>query len=113
HPYRPPLCPYTTLFRSLVIGAESEPLDLGRSVRLSSPAQRRAVIARDQGCFWDGCSIPSRYCEVHHLDWWDEDAGHTDITRGVLACTFHHGLLHAQKLDVRTVNELRDTIRAR
>lgn len=97
----------------LVIGAESEPLDLGRSVRLFSPAQRRAVIARDQGCFWDGCSIPSRYCEVHHLDWWDEDAGHTDVTRGVLACTFHHGLLHAQKLDVRTVDELRDTIRAR
>src|SRR5664280_504592 len=33
----------------------SEVLDLGRSVRLVSPAQRRALVVRDGGCVWPGC----------------------------------------------------------
>src|SRR5690606_17263768 len=57
----------------LVIAADSDPLDLGRSQRVFTPAQRRAVIARDGGCAWEGCAMPARYCEVHHLDWWDAD----------------------------------------
>src|SRR5664279_1821635 len=32
----------------------SEVLDLGRSVRLVSPAQRRALVVRDGGCVWPG-----------------------------------------------------------
>ena len=103
-----PLLPLTELGRTLcdsqiarlVIGANSEPLDLGRSERLFTPAQRRAVIARDQGCAWDGCTMPARFCEVHHIDWYDEDHGHTTTRRGVLVCPFHHHELHRHKLDL-------------
>jgi len=84
----------------LVIAADSEPLDLGRSQRVFTPAQRRAVIARDGGCAWEGCAMPARYCEVHHLDWWDADHGHTDVSRGVLVCVFHHHELHRHHLDL-------------
>lgn len=44
--------------------------------------------------------MPSRFCEVHHLDWWDEDHGHTDVGRGVLVCVFHHHELHRRNLDL-------------
>jgi len=103
-----PLLPLSELGRTLcdsqiarlVIGADSEPLDLGRSQRLFSPAQRRAVIARDGGCAWEQCAMPARYCEVHHLDWWDDDHGHTDTNRGVLVCVYHHHELHRRNLDL-------------
>ncbi len=103
-----PLMPLTELGRTLcdsqiarlVIGADSEPLDLGRSQRVFTPAQRRAVIARDGGCAWAGCAMPARYCEVHHLDWWEDDRGHTDTNRGVLVCTFHHHEVHRRGLDL-------------
>ncbi len=103
-----PLLPLSELGRTLcdsqiarlVIGADSEPLDLGRAQRLFTPAQRRAVIARDGGCAWDGCTTPARYGEVHHLDWWDDDHGHTNTERGVLLCVFHHHELHRHNLDL-------------
>ena len=103
-----PLLPLSEIGRTLcdsqiarlVIGADSEPIDLGRSQRLFTPAQRRAVIARDGGCAWDGCTTPARYGEVHHLDWWDDDHGHTDIDRAVLLCVFHHHELHRHHLDL-------------
>jgi len=103
-----PLLPVSELARTLcdsqiarlVVDADSEPLDLGRSTRLFTPAQRRAVIARDGGCAWDGCAMPARYCEVHHLDWWDDDHGHTATRRGALVCPFHHHELHRHHLDL-------------
>jgi len=117
-----PLLPLSELGRTLcdsqiarlIIGADSEPLDLGRSSRLFTPAQRRAVIARDHGCAWDGCAMPARFCEVHHLDWWDDDYGHTDTRRGVLVCPFHHHELHRHHLDLTRVldpDEQPDTAR--
>ena len=103
-----PLLPLSELARALcdceigrlVVGADSLPLDLGRSVRLFTPAQRRAVIARDGGCAWEGCTMPTRYCEVHHLDWWDDDHGSTSVDRAALVCSFHHHELHRRELDL-------------
>ena len=36
-----------------------EPLAVGRAVRLATPAQRKALQARDGGCVIPGCSIPA------------------------------------------------------
>ncbi len=103
-----PLLPLSEIGRALcdsdvarlVIGADSHPLDLGRSVRLFTAAQRRAIIARDTACAWPECTMPTRYSEVHHLDWYDDDHGHTDTHRGVLVCSFHHHELHRRNLDL-------------
>lgn len=85
----------------IVLDAESVPVDLGRTKRLWTGAQRRLVIARDRHCAFPGCQIPARWCEIHHIAWWGRDLGPTDIDNAVLLCTAHHGVVHAQDLTLR------------
>ncbi len=73
----------------VVLGAESEVLDLGRAARLFSEAQRRAMVARDGGCVWPGCAAPPAWCEAAHLDPW-LTGGPTDLDNGALLCAHHH-----------------------
>jgi hypothetical protein len=61
----------------------------GRTRRLASPAQRRALTARDQGCVRPGCTIPADWCEVHHLTPWQHH-GPTNIDNLALICPQHH-----------------------
>ncbi|HEU5007913.1 MAG TPA: DUF222 domain-containing protein [Jatrophihabitantaceae bacterium] len=61
----------------------------GRSRRLASPAQRRALAARDGGCVRPGCTVPADWCEVNHVDRW-EHGGTTDIGKMALVCTHNH-----------------------
>jgi hypothetical protein len=73
----------------VVLGGESEPLDLGRAARLFSPAQRRALTVRDGGCLWPGCTAPPGWCEVAHVQPWAR-GGPTDLDNAMLLCPFHH-----------------------
>ncbi len=73
----------------MVLGAESEQLDLGHARRLFSPAQRRMLAARDGGCLWPGCPAPPGWCEVAHLTAWSL-GGVTDLRNAALFCPFHH-----------------------
>ena len=76
-----------------VLGGDSLPLDLGRSRRLFSPAQRKAMAVRDTTCRAEGCDMPADWCEAHHLHPWEE-GGRTDIDDGVLLCSHHHHRIH-------------------
>ncbi len=67
-------------------------LFLGHGTRLSTPAQRLALTARDRGCTRPGCSAPPAWCEVHHLTEWQHDGG-TDITNLALVCPYDHHLI--------------------
>lgn len=73
----------------VVLGTGSEVLDLGRSTRLFTEAQRRAMAARDGGCIWPGCDVPPAWCEAAHLMAW-MFAGPTDLDNGALLCAHHH-----------------------
>jgi hypothetical protein len=76
-----------------IFGGESEPLDLGRTRRLFTPAQRRALRIRDKRCRAEGCDIPADWTEAHHLQPW-QAGGRTDLANGILLCSFHHDLIH-------------------
>ena len=45
-------------------------LAVGRSARTDTPAQRRALAARDRGCIIPGCGIPAEACQTHHVEDW-------------------------------------------
>ncbi|HJQ05090.1 MAG TPA: DUF222 domain-containing protein [Nocardioides sp.] len=77
----------------VVLGAESEVLDLGRAQRFYLAAQRKAMRLRDRRCRAEGCSIPAAWCEAHHLKPWSE-GGKTDLSDGVLLCSHHHHRAH-------------------
>ncbi|UFS59963.1 HNH endonuclease signature motif containing protein [Subtercola endophyticus] len=80
-----------------VFGAHGEVLHLGKTRRLFSAAQNRALANRDGGCVWKGCNRPPQFCESHHVVDWKDDTyapGVTDVCNGALLCKFHHNHLH-------------------
>ncbi|MDT0278027.1 HNH endonuclease signature motif containing protein [Blastococcus goldschmidtiae] len=77
----------------IVIGPDSQPLDLGRNTRLFPPHLRRAVETRDRHCVFAGCDAPSHWCDVHHLVHWIDD-GNTDLDNSALLCERHHTKVH-------------------
>ena len=76
----------------VVLGANSTPLDLGRTTRLFTPEQKIALGERDGGCAW--CLAPPGWCDAHHIRWWERDRGPTDISNGVLLCRSCHMRVH-------------------
>ena len=103
-------------FTRIVMTAENVPVNLGRSVRLYSREQRRAIIARDRGCQFRACTQPVQWCEIHHVDWWS-NGGETSLDNGILLCSFHHHEVHRLNLtvdrDVNSTNGARDARGAR
>lgn len=73
----------------IVLGGDSQPLDVGIGRRLFTEAQRRALAVRDGGCIWNGCTAPPGWCEVAHVTGWAL-GGKTDLANGALMCAFHH-----------------------
>lgn len=55
-----------------VLNSNSETLDLGRTRRLFSTTQHRALALRDQGCTTIGCGMPASICHAHHNHPWSK-----------------------------------------
>ena len=85
----------------VVLGADRTVLDMGRAVRLATPDQRRALVARDRGCVFPGCDRGPLWCEAHHLDFFIEDEGPTDLANLALVCRHHHHLVHERNWTLR------------
>ncbi len=77
----------------MVLGSDSEPLDVGRKTRTIPTAIRRALEQRDGGCVWDGCDAPPSWCDAHHLTHWT-DGGDTSLGNLTLLCRPHHTATH-------------------
>jgi len=84
----------------VVLGGAGEPLDLGRKTRTVSTALRRALMLRDGGCAFPGCTIPARWCDAHHMRHW-ADGGPTCLENMALLCGTHHDLIHHSAWIVR------------
>jgi hypothetical protein len=67
-------------------GATGAAMNLFRSRRVASPAQRIMLIARDGGCTKPGCTVGAYGSQAHHAtaDW--TDGGDTNVDDMTLAC---------------------------
>lgn len=77
---------------ALVESAEGQPLSVGRRTRKISPALRKALAARDNGCRFPGCA-QRRFVEAHHIEHWAR-GGETSLSNLVTLCWWHHHHLH-------------------
>jgi hypothetical protein len=73
-------------------GPNGQSLNLGRTRRDPSDAQRIAIRRRDKGCRFPGCSH-TEFTDVHHLLHWI-DGGCTDMDNLVELCDEHHRCVH-------------------
>ena len=69
-------------------------LNHGRQRRLASREQRRALKAMYRTCAIPGCTVASRYCEPHHIIYWERDGGDTDLDNLLPLCSRHHHNAH-------------------
>ncbi len=89
-----------TLTRA-VVGSGDQPLNLGRDQRLFTRAHWLALHASGvRSCSVDGCDMPLAFTELHHMRWWDAQAGRTDLANCAPECTFHHHEVHRLALTV-------------
>jgi hypothetical protein len=77
----------------IILGPDSEILDVGRKTRIWTTSQRRAIIARDKHCQGPGCRVTPRHCDIHHEVHW-ADGGETTIENGRLLCRPCHTREH-------------------
>jgi hypothetical protein len=79
-----------------VVTAGSILLDMGRTARVVTPAQRRALAIRDRHCQFPSCRRSAAWCDAHHILSWLE-GGATDLDNLVLLCRRHHTLVHTTR----------------
>lgn len=77
----------------VVLDGRSVPIDVGRSKRLATVHQRRALEATYETCAVPECSVPFHHCQIHHIDYW-ESGGSTDLPNMVPLCNTHHHAAH-------------------
>lgn len=84
-----------------VLGGDSVPLDLGRTRRLHSPHQRKALAIVHDTCAAAGCERPFAWCEIHHQKFSWGKGGPTDLDNGLPLCGHHHRRAHDPRWELR------------
>ena len=83
----------TARVQGVLIEHGGKVLRLGRTKRLATRAQRRALRVRDQGiCQFPGCH-QTAHLDAHHVRPWSQ-GGPTDLDNLILLCGRHHTLVH-------------------
>ena len=77
----------------VVLDGRSVPIDVGRSKRLATVHQRRALEAIHPTCAIPDCEVIIDHCNVHHIEYW-ENGGATDLNNMVPLCSRHHHAAH-------------------
>ncbi|MGH7911264.1 MAG: DUF222 domain-containing protein [Candidatus Dormibacteraceae bacterium] len=68
-------------------------LHMGRAIRTTNLAQRKALDLQDGGCLWPGCPHHVKDTTPHHWDAW-ATGGRSDHENLGLVCKRHHYSLH-------------------
>ncbi|HET6152584.1 MAG TPA: DUF222 domain-containing protein [Marmoricola sp.] len=84
----------------VVLGGKSQPLDVGRTRRFHTEAQRMAIILRDRTCRVEGCDHPAAMSHIHHLEQWAK-GGKTTVEDAITICPRHHALAHDSRYGMK------------
>ncbi|HSB87760.1 MAG TPA: DUF222 domain-containing protein, partial [Ilumatobacteraceae bacterium] len=85
---------HTVVVRNNQVVAAPGKLDLGRSSRLASPDQRRALHALYPRCAIPGCQVRFSRTRAHHVRYYTRDHGPTDLANLLPICEHHHHKVH-------------------
>ena len=77
----------------VLLGTQSQVLDVGRTQRLVTPGMWTALQARDQHCAFPSCTRMPLACDAHHIVHW-ADGGPTNLNNMVMLCRHHHTVIH-------------------
>ena len=77
----------------IIVGGDGVRMELGRTTRLASREQRRALRAMYRGCAVRGCCVAWDYVVIHHLMYF-RNGGPTDVANLLPLCLKHHHLVH-------------------
>jgi hypothetical protein len=95
----------------VVLDGRSVPIDVGRSKRLATVHQRRALEAIHPTCAIPDCEVIFDHCNVHHIEYW-ENGGATDLNNMIPLCSRHHHAAHEGGWKLQLDSETRElTIR--
>jgi hypothetical protein len=85
----------------IIVDADGNALDAGRTIRNANRKQRRALRAMYRCCAIGDCDVAFDRCEIHHIIPW-ELGGPTDLHNLIPVCSRHHHLIHtlAWRLDL-------------
>ena len=86
----------------VVLGGDSEILDVGRECRFHLKYQRIAMRVRDKHCTALGGEWPAAMCHAHHNVPWAR-GGKTSVADGRLLCPRHHCYAHSPKYEMKTI----------
>jgi hypothetical protein len=78
-------------------------LAYGRSRRLASPGQRRALFTRDRGCSFPHCDRPAAQSQIHHITDWAH-GGPTNLDTLTITCGYHNNQAPRQHWQATMIN---------
>lgn len=78
----------------VVLNGAGVPTDLGRAQRLASRSQRQALRTMYATCAHPQCNVGFERCRIHHVTFWEQDLGPTDLANLIPLCERHHHLVH-------------------
>ena len=78
----------------VVLDGAGRALDVGRSSRTVTAAQRQALRAMHRTCIRPDCTVPFDACRIHHVEWYERDLGPTDLANLAPLCDRDHHLVH-------------------
>ena len=77
-----------------VLGADGDVVDVGRTRRTATRPQRRALAAMHRTCAHPDCSVGFEATRIHHVRFWTEHRGPTDLDNLLPVCERHHHDIH-------------------
>jgi hypothetical protein len=78
----------------VVLDGRGVSLDVGRSRRVATPAQRTALRSMYRTCAHPACTVRFGDCDIHHVLEWTTRLGPTALDNLLPLCSRHHHMVH-------------------